>query len=257
VLVVVPAGAGDGGVRDRSGPGEPAPAGPAPGLQALLHAYPDALLGAAGNELVWKDGTVMVFDDGVPDKPFQVALERPDLEDQVSMPYPRGAAPPEAGRDPGRVRYEPFFLKMYGSTPGQVEENLAAVRWTPAGPEVRLPVTRVNGVHLRLQRVSEELDRLPAGLKKYVDRPAGTYAWRYIEGTRRLSPHSFGIAIDINLAYADYWRWHAVDPLDDLTYRNRVPLRIVELFEEQGFIWGGRWHHYDTMHFEYRPELLP
>mgnify|MGYP002637708491 CR=1 FL=1 len=23
-----------------------------------------------------------------------------------------------------------------------------------------------------------------------------------------------------------------------------------------GFIWGGRWFHYDTMHFEYRPELL-
>ncbi|MDD5211432.1 MAG: M15 family metallopeptidase, partial [Sulfuricurvum sp.] len=23
-----------------------------------------------------------------------------------------------------------------------------------------------------------------------------------------------------------------------------------------GFIWGGRWYHYDTMHFEYRPELL-
>jgi len=22
------------------------------------------------------------------------------------------------------------------------------------------------------------------------------------------------------------------------------------------FIWGGRWYHFDTMHFEYRPELL-
>ena len=26
--------------------------------------------------------------------------------------------------------------------------------------------------------------------------------------------------------------------------------------EAEGFIWGGRWYHYDTMHFEYRPELL-
>ena len=26
--------------------------------------------------------------------------------------------------------------------------------------------------------------------------------------------------------------------------------------EKHGFIWGGRWYHYDTMHFEYRPELL-
>ena len=25
---------------------------------------------------------------------------------------------------------------------------------------------------------------------------------------------------------------------------------------ETGAIWGGRWFHYDTMHFEYRPELI-
>jgi hypothetical protein len=28
------------------------------------------------------------------------------------------------------------------------------------------------------------------------------------------------------------------------------------VFEKHGFIWGGKWYHYDTMHFEYRPELL-
>ena len=31
---------------------------------------------------------------------------------------------------------------------------------------------------------------------------------------------------------------------------------IVDVFERNGFIWGGKWYHYDTMHFEYRPELL-
>ena len=33
-------------------------------------------------------------------------------------------------------------------------------------------------------------------------------------------------------------------------------MEIVRIFEKHGFIWGGRWYHYDTMHFEYRPELL-
>ena len=33
-------------------------------------------------------------------------------------------------------------------------------------------------------------------------------------------------------------------------------MTIVDVFERHGFIWGGRWFHYDTMHFEYRPELL-
>ena len=40
-------------------------------------------------------------------------------------------------------------------------------------------------------------------------------------------------------------------------YKNRIPMEIVRIFEKHGFIWGGRWSHYDTMHFEYRPELLP
>ena len=31
---------------------------------------------------------------------------------------------------------------------------------------------------------------------------------------------------------------------------------IIAIFESEGFIWGGRWWHYDTMHFEYRPEIL-
>jgi hypothetical protein len=33
-------------------------------------------------------------------------------------------------------------------------------------------------------------------------------------------------------------------------------MKIVDVFEKHGFIWGGKWYHYDTMHFEYRPELL-
>jgi D-alanyl-D-alanine carboxypeptidase-like protein len=33
-----------------------------------------------------------------------------------------------------------------------------------------------------------------------------------------------------------------------------MPRDIVDIFERHGFIWGGKW--YDTMHFEYRPELL-
>jgi hypothetical protein len=31
---------------------------------------------------------------------------------------------------------------------------------------------------------------------------------------------------------------------------------VVEIFERHGFVWGGRWSWFDTMHFEFRPELL-
>ncbi|MGW8266533.1 MAG: M15 family metallopeptidase, partial [Longimicrobiales bacterium] len=34
------------------------------------------------------------------------------------------------------------------------------------------------------------------------------------------------------------------------------PPAVVEAFERHGFVWGGKWAHFDTMHFEYRPEIL-
>ena len=68
--------------------------------------------------------------------------------------------------------------------------------------------------------------------------------------TDRPSAHSYGIAIDLNDALSDYWRW------EKNGWKNRIPQPIVDAFEAEGFIWGGRWFHFDTMHFEYRPELL-
>jgi hypothetical protein len=34
------------------------------------------------------------------------------------------------------------------------------------------------------------------------------------------------------------------------------PQPIIEAFERHQFIWGGKWYHFDTMHFEYRPGLF-
>jgi hypothetical protein len=32
-------------------------------------------------------------------------------------------------------------------------------------------------------------------------------------------------------------------------------MQVIAIFEAHGFIWGGKWHHFDSVHFEYRPEL--
>jgi hypothetical protein len=68
--------------------------------------------------------------------------------------------------------------------------------------------------------------------------------------------HAFAAAIDLNIDYSDYWLWHRPAADGSIAYRNRMPQEIVDIFERHGFIWGGKWYHYDTMHFEYRPELL-
>jgi len=75
-----------------------------------------------------------------------------------------------------------------------------------------------------------------------------------VADTGKMSMHSYGAAIDLNLAVSDYWFWQK--HVSKIAYRNRMPAEIVEIFERHGFIWGGKWYHFDTMHFEYRPELL-
>jgi hypothetical protein len=145
---------------------------------------------------------------------------------------------------------------MYGETANEVRANLVNIPWLPRSGGGSVTITKVNGVDSRLAKVSAELDALPPKIKKYVLQPAGTFNWRNISGTGRLSSHSFGIAIDINVKYANYWKWLKGREGEALPYRNRIPMEIVEIFEKHGFIWGGKWYHFDTMHFEYRPELL-
>jgi hypothetical protein len=84
---------------------------------------------------------------------------------------------------------------------------------------------------------------------------SGIYNCRPIAETNRLSVHAFGAAIDINAKLSDYWLW-AKRPDGSIAWHNQIPREIVEIFERHGFIWGGRWYHFDTMHFEYRPELI-
>ena len=240
-----------------SAPGDTA--APSSGLARLVDAYPDALERIDGNWLVWRDGTRMALDDGKGPKPFAGWLAAPDIEDMLRLPYPAGAGPiePAAESDPGRARNAAFFDKMYGDCrKGEVSATLRTVVWLPTKARQRLRVTTVNGVADRLEAVSKELDALPATFDRYLAPSAGTYNCRTIAGTQRVSAHGYGISIDLAVSESDYWRW-AADGTGSIVYRNRIPLEIVHIFERHGFIWGGRWYHYDTMHFEYRPELLP
>ena len=86
---------------------------------------------------------------------------------------------------------------------------------------------------------------------------AGTYNCRAIAKTNRMSMHAYAAAIDINTEETTYWQWVKPGPDGSYTWSNKIPVEIIDIFEKHGFIWGGRWYHYDTMHFEYRPELLP
>lgn len=113
-----------------------------------------------------------------------------------------------------------------------------------------------------------------------------TFLWRNIKGTTRLSNHSFGTAIDLydsRVTEPYYWLWEEADRRVQLaaaegrtvsrseilkTLKEKdvgpyhpekivvVPQSLVDAFENHGFIWGGKWNHFDAMHFEYRPEFF-
>jgi hypothetical protein len=90
--------------------------------------------------------------------------------------------------------------------------------------------------------------------------------WRNIADIQVRSNHAYGIAIDVlpsNSAMRGletYWLWTQQKNVDwwAVPYKSRYqpPDAVVKAFESYGFIWGGKWTFYDTMHFEYRPELL-
>ena len=235
--------------------------GPGTGAAAtvddLVRAYPEALAGFDGTNLLWRDGTRMPVGVGQPVRTADEVLRHGSILDQLAPRYPAGAPLLPPSDDPGRVRNQAFFDKMYGDCrAGQVAPRLVRVVWLPKTWGRTVSITAVNGLDRALDAVSRELDELPAADKKFLYPIGGTYNCRTVAGTEQTSMHSWGAAIDLNTAFSDYWRWSRASGADLPPYRNRIPPEVVAAFERHGFIWGGRWAHFDTMHFEYRPELL-
>lgn len=220
----------------------------------IIEAYPDAVVNILNNKVIFNSGEKLLYDD-FKKKSTQELLDFPDIEDQLKYPYNQGAE--INNTDAGRIRNEMFFKTLYGNNKSEVVKNLKSFIWCPKLVNKQVQFNTRNGAYDALKRVSSELDK-HAEWTKYLSNISGTFNWRFISGTKRLSAHSFGITIDINTKYSNYWQWDlgSSNEKAHIKYKNQIPLELVAIFEKNGFIWGGRWKHYDTMHFEYRPELL-
>ena len=226
-------------------------------LERLVSAYPESVDHFDAKYLYLRNGLSLPISDNQSNKTFEQLLSHPDLDDMFYARYPNGESPsqPELNFDPGRVRYTPFFKAMYGDcSHGEVVKHLRTIKWLPRHGGGAVQITRVNGVDRALERVSADLDRLPVALIAFTVPTAGAFNCRSVAGTENTSMHAYGAAIDLNVNCANYWRWDR-NPKKP-KWKNKIPAEVVSIFERHGFIWGGRWYHYDTMHFEYRPELL-
>lgn len=237
--------------------------------------YPNFIESVSEQYVTWKDNTQMPIhseQDKNPNRTFEEKFNNPSLYDQMNQVHYQSGMPsnPRLFRpkdDTGRIRYTPFFKKMYGNSPQEVATHLTTIYWLPKifGTKYPLQVTTINDVDKRLKLISDQLETLVLqnpDYKKYLENPGGTYSWRLIANTNNLSMHSFGMTLDINTKYSNYWQWDlqksgkSVKDDANLPYHNQIPWPIVLIFEKNGFIWGGKWYHYDTMHFEYRPEIM-
>lgn len=73
----------------------------------------------------------------------------------------------------------------------------------------------------------------------------GAYQFRLMRGGNALSVHSWGAAIDLDPERNAFRRKYGA-------VAGMMPMPVVEIFESEGFSWGGRWssRSVDPMHFQ-------
>lgn len=228
-------------------------------LLCLMLAYPEYIANVEKEEsgrvyLVMKSGKKILYDDKKT-KSFEEKLSNSDLQDMMEQDYPLSynKSLMEKNFDPGRRRVYALLKEVYGESKQQVESNLKNV-------SVGYSNYQFNGNNKAaesLQNVIKEL--IPITQKRkdigvYVYPCSGTFNYRLIAGTNQLSPHSFGIAIDLARDKRDYWKWASREEGEKRIAS--YPKELVEIFEKNDFVWGGKWGHFDILHFEYRPEII-
>ncbi len=213
--------------------------------EVLKESYVDSVI-SCDKSMELKDGSKIPFLDKSLKRDVDSMMENPDVYSNFFYNYNKITR-----LDAGRIRLYKLLKVAYGKEKKEIVKNLERCNFL--GKNIFF--NKNNGALRALRNVDAELQELlivDPKLKVYTKNPQ-SFIYREIAGTKLLSSHSFGIAIDIGIKKSQYWRWNKRwKEVKNINF----PDKIVEVFEKHGFIWGGRWEHYDSMHFEYRPEFL-
>lgn len=226
-------------------------------LLALQTAYSDLIV-SSDSKAVSLDGQTWFELGEIRAIAPEAALRDPTLREQFKYRYPLAfdlKLREEPFFDPGRLRQSAFFEALYFTTADAARASLQSVR-APGLMAGAFQVTRKRNVACQLEAALAALVATSEDYSALFAGAGGGFNWRQIAGTTRLSTHSFGIAVDVNAQIGKYWRWTGAPAGAVPHYDNEIPESLVTTMERFGFIWGGKWHHFDGMHFEYRPELI-
>jgi hypothetical protein len=132
-----------------------------------------------------------------------------------------------------------------------------------------IPIQVHYSILVQLSLVEEQIQKAAktsSAVRQWINNigSVGGWEWRNIASSENRSYHAYGAAIDLvpksSGGLEVYWLWTSANNIEwwNVPYSRRLhpPDEVIKAFESFGFIWGGKWRYYDTIHFEYRPELL-
>ena len=202
-------------------------------ILTLMIAYPESVQGVVKENdkvyCVMASGKKILYDDKR-EKTHDEKLANADLQDTLEQIYPLNIIDNSA-----------------------IEKNLKPLKYGYTNYQFNSK----NNANFSLEQALKEVmplaqSRNDIGAILYP--ASGTYNYRIISGTGRLSAHSYGIAIDLKSDPRDYWKWST--PEKGRSRLLEYPRELIEAFENNNFVWGGKWGHFDILHFEYRPEII-
>lgn len=142
------------------------------------------------------------------------------------------------------------IIKEYGFVPKDENErkkwemkNIIEFKlpdYLKASWDYRLRIKKLR-IHKKLQNIFEiTFYRLYTECWDYILDCGGAYNYRNkSSNTYQLSTHSWGIAIDLNVKENAFGK------------KPKINKKIVKIFEDIGWTWGGRWEIPDGMHFQF------
>ena len=168
-------------------------------------------------------------------------------------------------RSQTQIRRSNFFLDTLwqASTRVQTENNMVRITFLGKRTNIHKDIQETLArVETRIQEIAKTENEVQTWINS-LNQLEG-YGWRNIADTQSRSYHSYGLAVDLLPrsmgSRQTYWLWTSQYREDwwNVSYRERYhpPESVIKTFESFGFVWGGKWPLFDTMHFEYRPEIL-
>jgi hypothetical protein len=247
-------------------------------MKALAQAYPDRIGPAEFRDGDWAvpiRGTWFYYAEGrLLPREFRAA----EYDPQPFYSYPAELPPWEAptAEEAERIRSQVrqrlqrppkrshhFYDALWrASSRSEAWDRVKSLRFL--GRPVYVHYSILEELALVEERILAE-SKTNAEIKRWIDSldVLDGWNWRSIADTQSRSFHAYGAALDLlpkSRGKETYWAWTSRTKSDWWTvpYSQRLhpPAAVIKAFEAYGFVWGGKWLYYDTMHFEYRPEIF-